>query len=123
MLVQSSSCILISSEIQEEFLWPFRQFLNGMPAAFFSHEREAFYSRDGSDFRITLDDTILFRQEDLSLESDVYGVPLPPGKVLMEIKCTGSIPIRMVHVLSEEHIYKTSFSKYGTAYQSVIYPK
>lgn len=72
MLVQSSSCILISSEIQEEFLWPFRQFLNGMPAAFLSHEREAFYSRDGSDFRITLDDTILFRQEDLSLESDVY---------------------------------------------------
>ena len=29
----------------------------------------------------------------------------------------------MVHILSEEHIYKTSFSKYGTAYQSMIYPK
>ena len=29
----------------------------------------------------------------------------------------------MTHVLSQEHIYKTSFSKYGTAYETMIYPK
>ena len=40
----------------------------------------------------------------------------------MEIKCSGGIPLWMVDVLSEEHIYKTSFSKYGTAYETVIYP-
>ena len=28
----------------------------------------------------------------------------------------------MTHVLSEQYIYKTSFSKYDTAYQKVIYP-
>lgn len=94
------------------------------PAVFLSYEREAFYARDGSDFRVTFDDNILCRQEDLSLESEVYGTPiLSEGKVLMEIKCSGGIPLWMVHVLSEEHIYKTSFSKYGTAYRTMIFPQ
>ena len=94
------------------------------PAVFLSYEREAFYSNDGSDFRVTFDDTILVRQEDLSLESDVYGTPiLPEGKVLMEIKCSGGIPLWMTDVLSKEHIYKTSFSKYGTVYQTLIFPQ
>ena len=94
------------------------------PAVFLSYEREAFYARDGSDFRVTFDDNILCRQEDLSLESEVYGTPiLPEGKVLMEIKCSGGIPLWMTHVLSKEMIYKTSFSKYGTAYQMLIFPQ
>ena len=94
------------------------------PAVFLSYEREAFYANDGSDFRVTFDDTILCRQDDLSLESEVYGTPiLPEGKVLMEIKCSGGIPIWMTKTLSEEHIYKTSFSKYGTAYQTTIFPR
>ena len=94
------------------------------PAAFLSYEREAYYADDGSDFRVTFDDTILCRLEDLTLESDVYGTPvLPEGNVLMEIKCSGGIPLWMTQVLSEEHIYKTSFSKYGTAYQTMIFPR
>lgn len=60
----------------------------------------------------------------LSYEREAYGTPiLPKDSVLMEIKCSGGIPLWMIHILSEEHIYKTSFSKYGTAYQSMIYPK
>ena len=94
------------------------------PAVFLSYEREAFFSNDGSDFRVTFDDTILCREEDLSLESEVYGTSLlPEGMVLMEVKCSGGIPLWMTHVLSKEHIYKTSFSKYGTAYQTMIFPK
>lgn len=94
------------------------------PAVFLSYEREAFYSKDGSDFRVTFDDTILCREDDLSLRSKVYGTPiLPAGRVLMEIKCSGGIPLWMTEVLSKEHIYKTSFSKYGTAYQTMVFPK
>ena len=94
------------------------------PAVFLSYEREAFYARDGSDFRVTFDDNILCRQEDLSLESEVYGTPiLPEGKALMEIKCSGGIPLWMTEVLSREKIYKTSFSKYGTAYRTLIFPQ
>ena len=94
------------------------------PTVFLSYERKAYYCNDGSDFRVTFDDNILCRQEDLSLESEVYGTPiLPEGKVLMEIKCSGGIPLWMTHVLSEEKIYKTSFSKYGTAYGTLIFPQ
>ena len=94
------------------------------PTVFLSYEREAYYANDSSDFRVTFDDNILCRQDDLSLASDVYGTPiLPEGKVLMEIKCSGGIPLWMTHVLSEEKIYKTSFSKYGTAYGMLIFPQ
>jgi hypothetical protein len=94
------------------------------PTVFLSYEREAYYAKDSSDFRITFDDNILCRKEDLSLQSDAYGTPiLPEGKVLMEIKCSGGIPLWMTEVLSKEKIYKTSFSKYGTAYRTLIFPQ
>lgn len=94
------------------------------PTVFLSYEREAYYANDSSDFRVTFDDNILCRQNELSLESEAYGTPiLPEGKVLMEIKCSGGIPLWMTHVLSEEKIYKTSFSKYGTAYGMMIFPQ
>lgn len=94
------------------------------PVVFLSYEREAFYDRNGGDFRVTFDDHILCREEELSLEADVWGSSLlPEGMVLMEIKCSGGLPLWMSRVLSQEHIYKTSFSKYGEAYQTIIFPK
>ena len=103
----------------------FRQYYGDLhPAVFLSYAREAWYSLDGSDFRVTFDDTILCRQTNLNLCADVYGTPiLPDGKVLMELKCSGGIPLWMVEVLSRERIYKTSFSKYGTAYTTLIFPE
>ena len=80
------------------------------PTVFLSYKREAFYAKDGSNFRITFDDTILSRTEDLSLQSELYGTPiLPDDMVLMELKCSGSIPLWMTQILSQNHIYKTSF--------------
>ena len=94
------------------------------PTVFLSYEREAYYCNEGSDFRVTFDDTVLCRQEDLSLTAEVYGMPiLPEGMCLMEIKCSGGIPLWMTQVLSKERIYKTSFSKYGTAYRVLIFPQ
>ena len=91
------------------------------PVVFLSYEREAFFEKSGGDFRVTFDENILCRQEELSLEADVWGTPLlPENTVLMEIKCSGGIPLWMAHTLSHEHIYKTSFSKYGTAYEKMI---
>ena len=93
-------------------------------AVFLSYEREAYYDKEGGDFRVTFDDNILCRQSDVSLCSSVYGTPiLPCGKVLMELKCSYGIPIWMAEALSREQIYKTSFSKYGTAYEKLIFPE
>ena len=94
------------------------------PTVFLSYEREAYYDKGGGDFRVTFDDNILCRQTDVDLCSTTYGTSiLPEGKVLMELKCSGGIPLWMVEVLSRERIYKTSFSKYGTAYSTLIFPE
>lgn len=37
-----------------------------------SYEREAFYALDGSDFRVTFDEQILARQEELSLSREIW---------------------------------------------------
>lgn len=92
------------------------------PAVFLSYEREAFYARDDRDFRVTFDETILWRDTDLSLCAGVGGSPLlREGQVLMEIKTGAAIPLWMSALLSENHIYKTSFSKYGSAYQTKLW--
>lgn len=94
------------------------------PVVFLSYEREAYFEKNGGDFRVTFDEHILCRQQDLSLESEIWGTPLlDEDMVLMEIKCSGGIPLWMTHILTQEHIYKTSFSKYGTAYKTMIYPQ
>ena len=91
------------------------------PTMFLSYEREAFYERAGGDFRVTFDDNILCRRTDLSLRCPPSGHSiLPPDRVLMEIKCSGAIPLWMVKILSAERIYKTSFSKYGKAYIDTV---
>lgn len=93
------------------------------PTVFLCYDREAFFCKDGGDFRVTFDDNILVRQEAMSLEEPAWGTPiLPTGKVLMEIKCAGGIPRWMTEFLTKERIYKTSFSKYGTAYRALIFP-
>ena len=38
----------------------------------------------------------------------------------MELKTSGGIPIWMSAFLSEEQVYRTSFSKYGTAYKHLV---
>ncbi len=112
------------AQIAEEIDYFIAYYENLRPTVFLSYEREAYYAKDGSDFRVTFDENILCRQTEMSLEAEVWGTQiLEEDKVLMEVKCSGGIPLWMTHILSEEQIYKTSFSKYGTAYQTMIYPK
>lgn len=100
----------------------FNSFYGGLsPRMFLSYEREAFYMREGGDFRVTFDDNILCRSSDISLCKDAFGYSLlPADRRLMEIKCGGAVPLWMVKILSEEGIYKTSFSKYGRAYIDTV---
>ena len=38
----------------------------------------------------------------------------------MELKAAGAVPLWMSRILSGLGIYQTSFSKYGTAYQTIF---
>jgi hypothetical protein len=109
------------TQIGREIDYFFEYYKTLAPKVFLSYEREAFYSIDGSDFRVTFDENILARMEELSLASDVWGEKLiDDNMVLMEIKTSGGIPLWMTKVLTQQKIYKTSFSKYGTAYENMI---
>ncbi|MCD7735269.1 MAG: polyphosphate polymerase domain-containing protein [Clostridiales bacterium] len=112
-------CTQIAREVEY-----FRQYYRTLaPRVYLSYEREAYYDRNGGDFRVTFDENILSRTDDLTLEAPPWGeVLLEPGLTLMEIKTSGGIPLWMTHVLTELHIYRTSFSKYGTAYQNFLLP-
>lgn len=96
-------------------------FYSGLrPALFLSYERDAFHGVEDVQFRITFDSQIRFRLNSLTLCSGTGGISiLPPDRVLMELKTCGSLPLWMVRVLSSQGLFKTSFSKYGAAYQFI----
>lgn len=91
------------------------------PAVFLSYERDSFRGTADKEFRVTFDRDIRYRREALTLDSDTSGIPiLPSDRVLMEIKVAGGLPLWMARALSEQNIFKTSFSKYGTAYADIL---
>lgn len=120
-LVQKPLDICATSQIQKEMVY-FCDFYNTLkPVLYLSYEREAYYVLDGSDFRVTFDEQILGRTKRLSLYEPVHGQALIPcGMSIMEIKTPGGIPLWMTECLTNLHVYQTSYSKYGTAYQKII---
>ena len=91
------------------------------PKVFLSYDRKAYFDKENSDFRMTFDENILWREDDLSLTQEVYGKPiLGGGEALLEIKSADTIPLWLVEVLSKYGIYKVSFSKYGNAYTQIM---
>ncbi|WP_125116530.1 polyphosphate polymerase domain-containing protein [Agathobaculum sp. Marseille-P7918] len=118
---RTGSALPVQSQIANEIEY-FRAYYRTLrPAVFLSYEREAFYALDGSDFRVTFDENILYRCRDFSLGSPVYGTSLLAcGQTLMEIKTSGGMPLWMTHTLTEHGVFHTSFSKYGAAYQNML---
>lgn len=108
------------SQIGREIAFCFERYRDLAPRMFLSYEREAFAAMTDEGLRITLDKNILWRDNDLSLGKGVYGNRiLPPGAVLLEVKTATAMPLWLVRFLSENRIYKTSFSKYGNAYTAM----
>lgn len=91
-----------------------------IPRVYLSYERDAYHALD-SDFRLTFDDCIRYRTEELTLNSEPWGHPLlDSGMVLMELKIPDSMPLWMADILDRMGLQKTSFSKYGTAYTQMF---
>lgn len=111
----------LESQIADEINYFRRYYQPLAPKVFLSYEREAYYATEGSELRVTMDENILYRREALSLGAPVYGTPLlARGGTLMEIKTPEAIPLWLTQCLSREKIFKTTFSKYGTAYRDML---
>lgn len=117
--LESGAPLPADSQIGREIA-AFREFYGPslLPAMLLTYEREAYYPVDGTDFRLTLDENILWRMDDMDLGALIGGsAVIGPDRVLMELKTPGGIPLWMTRFLSRNKIYQTSFSKYGAAYQ------
>lgn len=106
-----------TSQITKEIDWFLKFYGEIGPAMYISYDRLALSGVENLGLRMTFDQDILWRQEQLDLSRGPWGRPLlAPGQRLMEIKIAGAMPLWLAHILDELAIYPSSFSKYGKAY-------
>ncbi|NLB19802.1 MAG: polyphosphate polymerase domain-containing protein [Clostridium sp.] len=116
--------LLEKSQISNEIDYLYDIHSNLEPSVFLSYEREAFFSKTDTNFRMTFDQNITFRDYDLSLTSGVYGEKILDDQwVVLEVKTVYGLPKWLLDFFNECQIVKTSFSKYGSAYTQHILPK
>ena len=109
------------SQITKELDWFLAFYGNLQPAVYLDYDRTAYYSKDDPDLRITFDRNIHFRTDDLSLSSLPGGrFVIKPGESILEIKADGAMPLWLTALLTQANAQRTSFSKYGTAYNLLL---
>ena len=106
-----------SNQIAKELVY-FRNYYQKLePKIMVIYDRTSYKELNG-DIRLTIDECPRYRTYDLNLHTSMEGnLLLPSGSAILEIKVQQELPLWLVHILSENKIYKTSFSKVGTAYR------
>ncbi|MBP1991606.1 polyphosphate polymerase domain-containing protein [Paenibacillus eucommiae] len=90
------------------------------PKVYLAYDRIALFCKNNRDLRITFDTNIRSRRYDLKLESGDFGEDLlGRGQWLMEVKAEKTVPIWLSRMLSEQRMFRTSFSKYGNEYKKM----
>lgn len=106
-----------NGQIEDEIDYFIGMYQGIAPAMYISYDRQAFAGISDPSLRITFDDNVLWRDEDVALSSGIYGhTILEENQSLLEIKCADAMPLWLTQALTKHKIYRTSFSKYGKAY-------
>ena len=109
-----------NDQISREINW-FLYKWQPRPAVYIGYDREAWAGIEDSALRITFDTCLRARCRDLDLRAGDYGeLLLPEDNILMELKFDGGAPLWLTRLLSENAIFPTSFSKYGTYYKHLM---
>ena len=112
------------TQIEKELAWCFDFYEGLAPQMLITYKRHAYTALSDPELRITFDSELLFRDYDLRLDKGIYGRKLlPHGERIMEIKIAGAIPLWLAGLLDELKIYPASYSKYGTAYLTLLSEK
>lgn len=119
-ILNNSFLECVETQIDKEIKY-FNDFYDGLtPKIFLSYERGAYYFKTDKQIRITFDTNIKYQTENVSLLPSISDIKLLPNNLaLMELKVPFSIPYNLAKDLSSEKIFKTPFSKYGTAYKQI----
>lgn len=109
------------SQVFREIDWFLSFYGNVIPSMYISYHRLAWRGKDDPELRLTFDENIVWREEQLSLKAGIWGNSLlEPGQRLMEIKIPGAMPLWMADLLDELHVCPVSLSKYGKGYQETL---
>ncbi len=99
----------------------FQKMYRSTPKMYLAYDRIATYGAEDNALRITFDQNIRFRQEDIDLAMGDSGRKLLENdEVLMEIKVGGAYPLWLSEILNRLEIYPHSFSKYGNIYKKLL---
>lgn len=92
---------------------------NLVPKVFIAYDRESY--KDDHDFRITFDEKLKYRTNNLSLIKGKRDTIYFKGdrNIIMEVKAGGVMPIWFVKKLSELKLYPQQFSKIGKVYERI----
>jgi hypothetical protein len=91
------------------------------PQFMICYDRRAFQGLKDETLRITFDTNIRWRTSGLDFSRGPYGSPMiGENEYLMELKVENSIPPYLAAHLSRLKIFPLSFSKYRTAYESLM---
>lgn len=107
-------------QIGREVSW-FMHYYTPKPRVMIAYERVALFSKTDDCVRVTLDQNLRFRTQDLDLANGAYGTLILPRQMhLMEVKVLGALPLWLVHLMEQSGVQQTSFSKYGHCYQHFL---
>lgn len=97
------------------------KFLRLEPKIFIACERSSYDASDSSELRVTFDENLRFRCDDLRLEKGSRGIPFfdEEKNIILEIKTSCGMPLWLVSALNKLKIYPQAFSKYGKIYQKM----
>ena len=118
--IDHNSAICADGQIAREISY-FRNFYGKLiPACLIIYDRLA-YKEDHGDLRLTIDQAPRYRVDNLNLTTSMEGrLLLPEGYAILEVKVQAAVPLWLSEILDKGKIYKSSFSKYGTAYTKEI---
>ena len=95
------------------------------PKVVVTADRVAFKGKEDAEFRLTFDENLRFREDELRLEKGSRGEKYFPAvgekerAIIMEVKTMRAMPPWFVAELSRLRIYPVRFSKYGKIYQLI----
>lgn len=105
------------SQIMREIDY-FIKFYKPRPAMYIAYDRMAYFGKEDPNLRLTFDQNIRNREEDLDLKKgDKGNYLMDKGYHLLEIKIPMAIPLWLSSILTDLEIYPVSFSKYGRFYE------
>lgn len=108
------------SQIMKELDYLF-QFYDLVPVFYIAYDRKSYKGIMDDGLRITIDENLRSRKEDLYLElGDAGKKYFEEEKYIMEIKTKNAMPLWLAHTLSELQIFPISFSKYGSVYSAYL---